>query len=125
MNHSGLIGYPVVFGDVDMFNSDTNNLPLERLNGQIIAVNATSTAATVRFTKPIHHRANTYSHAVISSRLREDDLDLLLRNKMVLCGITLVPEQQFLVSAPLDISWWRGGNAGITTVYPAVSRSPL
>ena len=79
MNQSGLIGFPVVFGDVDVFNSDTNNLSLERLDGQIIAVDATSTAAAVRLAEPIHHMENTYSHAVITSRLRVDDLDLLLR----------------------------------------------
>lgn len=70
----------------------------------------------LRLDSPILVNDVTYSHAVISPRLAKDSIDNLLRNGMLGCAVTWIPETRFDLNKPFDISWWRGGGAAITDV---------
>ncbi len=65
---------------------------------------------------PITIAGVTYTHAVASSRLARDDLNVLQRSGVLGCAVTWVPNDRFDKMRPLDITWWRGGAAAVTDI---------
>lgn len=61
-------------------------------------------------------RGALYTHAVVQPRHAGVTLQALRKDDCVGCAVTYVSKEQFDLSNPFDVSWWRGGNAHIASV---------
>lgn len=76
-----------------------------------------SNAALIRFLEPIDVNGLLVEYAVIQVRLEGASLDNLEIGESFLCNLTAQLKEKAISADPLDLSWWRGGNAVITTCY--------
>lgn len=67
--------------------------------------------------KPVLNANKVYRHALACVRWPLNTINTLLYTAgEVGCNLTWIPEDKFNSKNPLDISWWRGGAADITTL---------
>lgn len=83
----------------------------------IVLVDDTEKKIVLKLDVALNVDGTFYTHAIASPRLERDELIQLSVNGVLGCTVTWIPETQFDVMRPLDVSWWRGGAAAITDVY--------
>lgn len=100
--------------------SDLSSEPIE---GVVVGISSKSIA--LRLATPINlPSGETAWHLVASIRHDNRSLIDIAAGQLVLCGIILVPVTQFDEAKPCDVSWWRGGGAGIGDVAAVPSSPP-
>jgi len=85
-------------------------------NAVIRSLDLDSNSLLLEFAQPVRIGAQSYLFAVARPRLKRDHLDTLLRDKLLGCALTCVPQERYDASNPFDLSWWRGGGAAIADV---------
>jgi hypothetical protein len=98
----------IVGADPDLFGS--------RVEALVLAIDAPSQSLLVEFKAPAQIGEKAYQFAVASPRLQRDNLGVLLGSGTLGCGITCIPHDRYNAARPFDLSWWRGGAAGIADV---------
>jgi hypothetical protein len=61
------------------------------------------------------------SHLVASVRHENRTLEEIMEGTSVLCALTLVPDENFDIAKPCDVSWWRGGGAVIGDIRAEIT----
>jgi len=108
MKANQLIGRSVRVLADDLFGTSVNAV--------IRLIDQGSKSMLLEFELPVKLGEQTYSLAVARLRLERDDLDTLLTNGSVGCGVTCVSNDRYDPAKPFDLSWWRGGGAAIADV---------
>lgn len=105
MNTNQLIGRSVCMLAADLLGTSVNAV--------IRLIDTNSRSLLLEFVSPIQINEQTYRFAVARPRLQRDDLDMLLKNGSVGCGVTCVSGDHYDSAKPFDLGWWRGGGAVI------------
>jgi len=108
MSHPQLTGKILEIGP-----SDLSQAPILAI---VIALDSAFSVAALRLEPPMQTDSETFSHAVISVRHEGHSFIDVADGLEITCAVTLVSDQRFSSVAPLDVSWWRGGNAAIANV---------
>lgn len=74
------------------------------------------TALLLEFVPPVQADGVKYKFAVARARLARDDLETLLRDGKIGCGLICIPPNRYDHNKPFDVSWWRGGGSAIGDV---------
>jgi hypothetical protein len=91
----------------------------EPLGAEIVAIrdNAECGALLLRLENPFIYKDVRCEYFVATPRHEGTSVqDMVTRKSPVLCGITCVSEDRLEAEDPFDLSWWRGGVAGIGDV---------
>ncbi|MEQ9346701.1 MAG: hypothetical protein RIG26_09690 [Thalassospira sp.] len=104
-----LIGQKVVIRENEFVSNDTTAL--------IVAAGATSQSILLELSEPLNYGNIQYRHAVASARSSTDDVESLVKSKILGCSVTWVPSDKYDADNPLNLSWWRGRAAAITDVF--------
>jgi len=108
MDINQLIGRQVHVRATDLFDA-----PVAAL---IRAIDLDSKSLFLEFVAPAQVGARTYPFAVARPRLQRDRLSVLLSSGTLGCAVTCIPRDRYDAAKPFDLSWWRGGGAGIGDV---------
>jgi hypothetical protein len=108
MNTSQLSGRSIVIGASDLWT-----VPI---TGTVHSIDQDRLVASVDFGDGLVLSGVSFSHAVVSVRYQSQSLLDLFRGLEVVCAVTLIPHGRFIYERPFDLSWWRGGWAGIAGV---------
>lgn len=73
-------------------------------------------ALLVRMKSPFIYKDVRCEYFVAAPRHEDSSVEDLTAGRPVLCAITRVPEDRLKAEDPFDLSWWRGGVAGIGEV---------
>ena len=112
-----LVGKLVRIGAGDVFDEPDLSKPFgEHFFAVVISVSHDASAIALLLREPFTIGNKMFSHAVASPRHQGILVSELLEEKSIPSAVTLVPDQQFSVESPFDLSWWRGGNAAIATI---------
>lgn len=112
-----LVGKLVRIGVGDVLNEPHLSKPFaEHFFAVVISVSHDASAIALLLREPFTIGNKVFSHAVAAPRHQGILVSELLEEKSMLSAVTLVPDQQFSVESPFDLSWWRGGNAAIATI---------
>jgi len=65
----------------------------------------------LRLADPFEYKNVRCEYFVASPRYEDAQINDLLGNKGVYCGLTRVPEERLSSEDPFDLEWWRGGPA--------------
>ena len=76
-------------------------------------------AVLLRLHSPFDYDNKAIEYAVASVRLEGDTLTNLEDGEYVLCNVTFITKERATSEDPLDLSWWRGGGAMITSIAKA------
>ena len=76
----------------------------------------TRNALLLKFLVPFGSSGKIVEYAVVQPRHSDASFDCLEKGKIILCNLTAVSRERAVSDDPLDLSWWRGGNAVITDV---------
>ncbi len=79
----------------------------------IRAIDTDAPSLLLEFVPPVRVGEVAYVFAVARARLERDNLETLLRNGVLGCGVTCVPPDRYDPAKPFDLSWCRGGVAAI------------
>ena len=79
----------------------------------VIAIDDSSTPERIilRLIEPFEYKNVRCEYFVVTPRHENGNLNDLLKNKGVFCGLTRIPEERIYLSDPFDLGWWRGGPA--------------
>jgi hypothetical protein len=112
---SELIDRDIKIGPIDVFA--TGVLPINVVNkgssGRILAVSPDDSTVAIRLSEPLEWKNVIYSYVIASVRHEGRTMGELLSGHSVLCAITWISAERFDHNRPFDLSWWRGGPAGI------------
>ncbi len=75
-------------------------------------------ALLMRIDRPFVYKDVRCEYFVARPRYDGTTVDSLTTGGSILCGITRVPVDRLEADDPFDLSWWRGGVAGIGEVEP-------
>lgn len=108
-----IIGKSVQIGAGDIFASAQRSNPFEeKIFAKIIAVDSKGVALAVA----LDLKKGPFTHAVVIPRYEGASAENFIEGKMVLCAVTLVPQERFSPDHPFDLTWWRGGGAIVADV---------
>jgi hypothetical protein len=107
-NISALIGRPVTIRMNDFVDMPTY--------GHIQFIDSTKNSVAIKLDSPLEAGDIRYEWVVASARLQRDNLDTLINDKTLGCGVTWIPNTKFNINSPFDLSWWRGGAAAIADI---------
>jgi hypothetical protein len=105
---SELIGKGVVVQGNSFVISDTYAI--------VRAVRVENFAVLLELENSITVGENIYEHAVATPRTAGDGFSQFKNGKCFGANIIWVPRVKFDQSAPLNVSWWRGGGAAVADI---------
>jgi hypothetical protein len=76
-------------------------------------------ALLVRLDSPFTYKDVRCEYFVARPRHEGSNVEELLSGSPVLCSITRISEERLKAQDPFDLSWWRGGVAGIGAIVRA------
>lgn len=82
----------------------------------IINIDHNTKQFLLRLDESIVIQGKLYKYAIAGTRLENQYLEMLFENVYLGCSVTLVPDSQFDIEKPFDLSWWRGGASAITSI---------
>ena len=82
----------------------------------IRTIDLDASSMLLEFVPPARTGEVTYAFAVARARLERDDLETLLSEGVLGCGVTCIPHDRYDRANPFDLGWWRGGGAAIADV---------
>lgn len=83
----------------------------EPLKAVVILVDNTDKPENLilRLTSPFEYGNVRCEYFIASTRLENEQLSDLAKNKAVFCALTRIPESRLQSADPFDLKWWRGG----------------
>jgi hypothetical protein len=108
MIKNALIGRSVAVRENDFVSVSTD--------GCVEYVDPLTDSILIRLDAPSEIGGRQYRLIVARPRLARDNLETLIDTGVLGCGLTWIPDDEYDVRNPVDLSWWRGGGTAVADI---------